>query len=1510
MHSLANGAVIASDLDLPPPAALPGREDAKRQQQSPFGDPLGDSIDADWDAELGISEADQTEPLRLPLLTPQDLALHPTATTFGDSPEGKSTVVSNKLVVSALASPAQQDSQLEGIRAADLKGIRITSAVSENWDDDFLFQNDEDAVESTSAQPQPAGRHKGSLSTPGSNLLHLRDNQSGNDLENADSDDNDDVENWDDAFLWNADPQLTPSASTTSSLHNSIRHPRLAEHMRISNIDANPGSSRQLPADVRRRLDFGEGGETAKTRKRFSNASAASDATDFSARLAAQSDVDSDRPRKSQESGDFQAADSLRSVQSNALGLARNGRKDRGTCDARSDGSGDETETDTLSKEAAAATKSRPARRSLGAALGFDSSRKPTMKDSTATALSPSRLGSKRTNEAEVVGAKSHARTQSKSKLGALQRLSFSRSRVNVVNASSSSINEVPGAGEASQQLYDDKMNRSQASLLSQMSSSSNRSRRGPSPSSFEKSYAALRSTSFRRLLGRADKSTATPQNGVQVPSTPPSSPPRRKSELPQPVDVVRSPTRERPSTKASTPSMSPPSAWIGLRRSSEATPTCPKDGGRRRNSDRVQHESRGPYSWAVPESPSKPNSLSRDGVQCNISSMSSGEGRLDGSGRSNSRSSFKDEDRRSKASGDPRTAGLRRDFSSSNTLRGNTSFDAEDGTTRSGRKAAVTDAPPRQLQVAHRDDHARIRSSEALTDGSTGCYPYLGEKMLRGSDDRGSASRSVSASTAHSHTSNESVYGYRMRKQISVSSAADAHDSETSYGTSVGSSPGLSNLSSSGWLSYGKRAVTPSADTKDIAWGASVDQSALHEPLSVQQDHVRATSMPGSPIHLEKTLDGAMAKALHHARKPSSPDVSFSPSRRTTLKDGDFADSPLQPSRRSASRTIEPSPIKGRSSTADTSVPILPSASIGLSSVASPKRSATRRNSLSDLRIPSRISKAQNGIRNNITLVRDFAKGIEELKMLKASYMDQKLQAPLATSDVEERVQNWLECADVLIGLGEGRSESDSAARVETLSHTPLSARVESRRTTFSDVSSYTSPQSPLEGSTSRQSSVSGARSTSGTSQGTTSTTDGARSVDVQRELDILSAILGGTRMTPTMRSEARSHGRFQSETYSRDELPDRNPDFLALRSKQVVPTSSGETSIAWSNLATPDRSSFDDRRNGKGNGRPKHSERPFNTAPIISGGSASRAEVAPLDVVDVGDVNRSAKRRLRSASRAGLQGLRELLKVFKGTAADDNAAGLTSKATGTTEADTSRDDAREDARHSLDAGAFPSPTSKPKRKSLNLKRRSFLRSRTSLESMQAGADVPSAQEATPPLPSGTEGSRYALSSSKERRKQGPSPSKSSLDITWEAGSSAERSLEAKQTKAARRISLQSALSTSKRRSVDLVQPAQPRSTDSRTAKQETLRRPSLAVRQQGSTDPRRASTSVDSLHPHWSQHPPPQQRSAALETPMVPKLALRPEAMPGLLVYVQATKQHLQMAIDELGPPMPSRT
>ncbi|TKY87688.1 hypothetical protein EX895_003269 [Sporisorium graminicola] len=1524
------------------------------QQQRILDDSLGDSGDADWDAELGISEADHAEPLRLPSLQHAEHVLHPAPASTGDAAAALSSIISNKLAINSPGTSVQPTAHLESIKAADLKGIRVTSAVSESWDGDFLFQNEEDSVE-TDLQHGGSSRLRGSReqhdTTRGSTLglLYSQDER--------DAESDDDVENWDDAFAWNADSIMTPSASTSSSLHDLM----LRSSVQSNDLNSTPTRSKRTSAHELqlgggRRLEHGK--QEAFEKNRLSNGSLASNITDFSARLAAQSDTDSFRPRSSQDSDDFCASHASHASHSKpraAVGQVHNMRKTNRNTINRSDDSGDDTETESPAKETSAPLAARPARRSLGAALGFDSRRKSATKEQLTTVQSPSRDGTTVKGDASHAVTQSHARSQSKSKLGALQRLSFSRSRLSVANASSTSVNELVEADKPPQRPYADNVNQSQSSLLSQTSTSSSRSRRGASPSSLEKSYTALRSTSFRRFLGRGNKNGAAAMHNANAAAetTPPFSPPRRRSEHSPPMLPVSSPQRRRATlAQASTQPKSPPFSWTGIRRSIELTPKRQKEQSIPRKSDSFQRDSPAQPLFTQAGRPGMAPTDPKLAMQQGSTAFKVLQGRSDRPVFGAEGSSIDVKDRSNLPAG-----GLRREFSSSNTLRAGPSMCMGDASTptRSGRSKPDAEASTRRCRTAAEvGTRPPIRSDGTSVDTAPTSYVYGGINMSRGPDGHSSASRSVSASTAHSYTSAESMYGYRMRQQISVSSGPEAQDSETSYGTSVGSSPGLTGQWS--WASSGKRGATPSNDAaKDTAWTASVDLSEHQEsPLRQDSYHSRVDSVPGSPLALETTLDGRpmlphtqAARMQFLADTPLSPSLHTSSTRETPAR----LEEPLAPSRPVPTSALKPGQVRPTSSNTDTSMAGMPSSSEATSSpaTASSRKGAPRRNSLSDLKIPSRISKAQTGIRNNISLVRDFARGIEELKVLKASYIDSKIRTPLSPSDVEERVQNWLECADVLIGLGEGRSESDATARVDTVSHAPLSTHIDTRRTTFSDASSHANPTSPLEDWTSRQSSVSGARSASGTSQATTSTTDGVRSVDVHREIDILSAILGGHKLSSASVSESRPHARFQSDPYTRDELPHGNAAY------------SLEPGLKRPNLTTPD-SEIPHVMGSEETNRNKSLERSFNTAPALGSANASSGEVAVFDGVDVGDANRSAKRRLRSASRAGLQGLRDLLRVFKGNAVDDvaaAAAAASSKGGSVAEEDVlTTDDLKEQQpRHSLEGRPSTPSASKQKRKSLNLKRRSFLRSRTSLESVSAkAAEGQIIMEAAPPLPVSPEGGRFtpALSSKIDKRQPDPSPSKTSLDITWETGA-ADRSRDGREaqrsasatSKAVRRISLQSALSASsiKRRSVDGPRPSLlsskanytphthssthdrlPSSSHQQSLLQQQHRRPSLAVQPNASADmtppdPRRASTSVDTVHRHHYLQLQMQQglksarttaavdrshsssAEAPLSQPVVQKLALRPEAMPGLLVYVQATKQHLQAAIDELG-------
>ncbi|KAJ1303678.1 hypothetical protein OPQ81_008105 [Rhizoctonia solani] len=127
---------------------------------------------------------------------------------------------------------------------------------------------------------------------------------------------------------------------------------------------------------------------------------------------------------------------------------------------------------------------------------------------------------------------------------------------------------------------------------------------------------------------------------------------------------------------------------------------------------------------------------------------------------------------------------------------------------------------------------------------------------------------------------------------------------------------------------------------------------------------------------------------------------------------------------------------------------------------------SVLRRNSLSDLKIPARISRAQSGLKSNLGMVREFAASIEQIRGLQSMYRNlladlkyaiengeplspvlfppaSRSSATSATlvrvpsrdigrvtdklNSIDERYSLWWECADVLVELGGGSSGRDN---------------------------------------------------------------------------------------------------------------------------------------------------------------------------------------------------------------------------------------------------------------------------------------------------------------------------------------------------------------------------------------------------------------------------------------------------------------------------------------------------
>lgn len=68
------------------------------------------------------------------------------------------------------------------------------------------------------------------------------------------------------------------------------------------------------------------------------------------------------------------------------------------------------------------------------------------------------------------------------------------------------------------------------------------------------------------------------------------------------------------------------------------------------------------------------------------------------------------------------------------------------------------------------------------------------------------------------------------------------------------------------------------------------------------------------------------------------------------------------------------------------------------------------------------------------MSLVREFAAGVEELKVLQAEYAVLRTQVSKgARRACEERFKPWWECAEVLVGLGDGQTEARARERRAT---------------------------------------------------------------------------------------------------------------------------------------------------------------------------------------------------------------------------------------------------------------------------------------------------------------------------------------------------------------------------------------------------------------------------------------------------------------------------------------------
>ncbi|KLO15378.1 hypothetical protein SCHPADRAFT_264249 [Schizopora paradoxa] len=124
-----------------------------------------------------------------------------------------------------------------------------------------------------------------------------------------------------------------------------------------------------------------------------------------------------------------------------------------------------------------------------------------------------------------------------------------------------------------------------------------------------------------------------------------------------------------------------------------------------------------------------------------------------------------------------------------------------------------------------------------------------------------------------------------------------------------------------------------------------------------------------------------------------------------TTISSNSVSGGPPSPTRKGKSaimpiKTLNGSPQAASLGRASQIMTPSKAAASGLGSAAMNMNAAMRRNSLGDLKIPSRISRAQDGLKRDLTRVREFAAHIEQMKEQRSQYytLVNELQSVLET--------------------------------------------------------------------------------------------------------------------------------------------------------------------------------------------------------------------------------------------------------------------------------------------------------------------------------------------------------------------------------------------------------------------------------------------------------------------------------------------------------------------------------
>ncbi|KAG8894577.1 hypothetical protein FRC01_012886, partial [Tulasnella sp. 417] len=361
-----------------------------------------------------------------------------------------------------------------------------------------------------------------------------------------------------------------------------------------------------------------------------------------------------------------------------------------------------------------------------------------------------------------------------------------------------------------------------------------------------------------------------------------------------------------------------------------------------------------------------------------------------------------------------------------------------------------------------------------------------------------------------------------------------------------------------------------------------------------------------------------------------------------------------------------------------------------GMALLAGSSPGSMRRNSLGDLKIPARISRNQVALKSNLTMVREFAAIVEQLKELQVNYgktvtnIRQTLDAGDGTKSSVERLGNghgvrppgagppllydptlrqttealkrlddeyalWWECAELLIELGGGaKDEKDANVEPESIPESPTDAVAAASKSSVALVE-----PSQSFGPTSRE------RERAITLGGTEGSELAASAV----------AAAGGNKGSGPWRSSPGRHGLSQRQLALLKEMlttPDPSTLSLPLFSSPTSSQAKPQNPLTFKESSPGPPTSFPLRQH-----QPYRSN--FPTASAITLPESTTSSSAPsrsrsrLPPVSFGSKDRPAsptkgEGKTRRGSRLGLTGIRDMLRSLKKATAAQQAATLPS--------------------------------------------------------------------------------------------------------------------------------------------------------------------------------------------------------------------------------------------------------